>query len=123
MARTKLAKSVLDAALSEFRRQLEYKAVWRRKHLATIDRFFPSSKLCGACGAVNDALTLADRAWTCGCGMTHDRDLNAARNIRIEGLKLLVAAGHAETLNACGAQVRPAEFSRHSAVKQESHVL
>jgi len=123
MARTKLAKSVSDAALGEFRRQLEYKAVWHRKHLATIDRFFPSSRLCGECGAVNDALTLADRAWACGCGTIHDRDLNAARNIRTEGLKLLVAAGHAETLNACGAQVRPALISRRSVLKQESHVL
>jgi putative transposase len=122
MARTKLAKSVNDAALGEFRRQLEYKGVWHSKHLATIDRFFPSSRLCGECGAVNDVLTLADRAWACGCGI-HDRDLNAARNIRTEGLKRLVAAEHAETLNACGAQVRPAVTSRHSAVKQESHVL
>lgn len=123
MARTKLAKSVSDAALGEFRRQLEYKTVWHRKHLATIDRFFPSSKLHMECGAINDALTLADRVWTCGCGTIHDRDLNAARNIRTEGLKLLVAAGHAEILNACGAQVRPAEFSRRSALKQESHAL
>lgn len=123
MARTKLAKSVSDAALGEFRRQLEYKTVWHRKHLATIDRFFPSSRLCGECGAVNEALTLSDRAWTCGCGTAHDRDLNAARNIRTEGLKLLVAAGHAETLNACGAHIRPAVINRHSAVKQESHAL
>ncbi|ADI13685.1 RNA-guided endonuclease TnpB family protein [Truepera radiovictrix] len=123
MARTKLAKSVSDAALGEFRRQLEYKTVWHRKHLAVIDRFFPSSKLHMECGAINDALTLADRVWTCACGAVIDRDLNAAHNIKVEGLKQLVAAGHAETLNACGAQVRPTLISRHSAVKQESHVL
>lgn len=75
MARTKLSKSVLDAGLGEFRRQLEYKAVWHRKHLAVIDRWFPSSKLHMACGTVNDTLTLADRVWTCACSEVIDRDL------------------------------------------------
>jgi len=113
MAKTKLAKSVLDAAFGEFRRQFEYKAVWHRKHLAVIDRFFPSSKLCGECGALNTetlvsprsgVLTLSDREWMCACGAVHDRDLNAARNIKCEGLSLIptVALGHRETLNARG---------------------
>lgn len=107
MAKTKLAKSVLDAGLGEFRRQLEYKTVWHRRHLAVVDRFFPSSKLCRKCGVVNDTLTLADREWTCACGAVHDRDYNAACNIKREGLKQLVAVGHTETLNACGVHVRP----------------
>lgn len=94
-ARTKLAKSIMDVSFGEFRRQLEYKTVWRRKHLAVVNRFFPSSKMCHACGAVNYALTLADRSWNCDCGARHDRDLNAAVNLRSEGLKVL-AAGHAE---------------------------
>jgi putative transposase len=122
MARTKLAKSVLDAALGEFRRQLAYKSVWNRKHLAVIDRFFPSSKLHMTCGALNSALTLADRIWTCACGETVDRDFNAAQNIRAEGLRMMVAAGYAETLNACGVDVRP-RHPRQSAMKQESHVF
>lgn len=109
MAKTKLAKSVLDAALGEFRRQLEYKSVWHRKHLAVIDRWYPSTKLCRECGTLN-TLTLADRLWTCGCGAVHDRDLNAAQNIRAEGLRMMVAAGHAETENACGRGVRPRYF-------------
>lgn len=95
LARTKLAKSINDAAFGEFRRQLEYKALWYRKHLAVIDRFFPSSKQCSACGAINKDLTLSDRTWTCSCGKTHDRDYNAATNIKNEGLKqipLLLAA-------------------------------
>ena len=58
LARTKLAKSVTDASFGEFRRQLEYKTVWNRRHLAVIDRWYPSSKTCHVCGAVNDALTL-----------------------------------------------------------------
>jgi putative transposase len=107
LARTKLAKSVLDAGLGEFRRQLEYKTIWSRRHLAVVDRFFPSSKTCHGCGAVNGALTLADRSWTCVCGLDHDRDLNAALNIRSEGLKRIsLAAGHAERLNARRPDVR-----------------
>lgn len=104
MAKTKLAKSVLDAALGEFRRQLTYKAAWHRKHLAVVSRWFPSSRLCRPCGAVNDALTLSDRVWTCACGAVHDRDLNAAGNIKAEGLSQIptVAVGHTETLNARG---------------------
>lgn len=123
MARTKLALSVLDAALGEFRRQLEYKAVWNRKHLSVIDRFFPSSKLCRECGTVNTALTLSDRVWTCECGAVHDRDLNAACNIKAEGIRAIpVAIGHMETQNAWGATVRPTH-SGQVASNQESHVL
>jgi len=75
-----------------------------------IGRFFPSSKTCGACGLINADLTLSDRDWTCACGIHHDRDLNAARNIDREGFRLfeqLVVAGHAETQNACGDLVSP----------------
>lgn len=122
IAKTKLAKSVLDASLGEFRRQLEYKSVWHRKHLAVIDRWFPSSKLHMGCGSVNDALTLSDRTWLCGCGVVVDRDLNAAENIRAEGLRMMVAAGHAETENACGAGVRP-RYLGQSVLKQDSHAL
>jgi len=71
-----------------------------------IDRWYPSSKTCHVCGAVNDALTLVDRTWACGCGSHLDRDLNAARNIRAEGLKLL-AVGHTDRQNAQGAGVSP----------------
>jgi len=65
-----------------------------------IGRFYPSSRLCPACGAINADLTLAERAWTCLCGAVHDRDLNAARNIDTEGMRLFahnVALGHRET--------------------------
>ena len=66
-----LAKSVHDAALGELRRQLEYKCLWNRRHLVKVSRWFPSSKMCGTCGALNDALTLSDRIWLCDCGVTH----------------------------------------------------
>jgi len=110
LAKTKLAKSVLDAGWGMFRSMLTYKADRADTHLIVIGRFFPSSKTCGACGLINADLTLSDRDWTCPCGVHHDRDLNAARNIDREGLRLfeqIVAAGHAETQNACGDLVSP----------------
>jgi putative transposase len=106
LARTKLAKSILDAALGEFHRQLEYKALWFRKHYVEADRFFPSSKMCNVCGALNNHLTLSDREWVCDCGAHHKRDFLAACNLRDEGLRIL-AAGQAESLNAQGDSVRP----------------
>jgi putative transposase len=107
LTRTKLAKSFTDASMGEFRRQLEYKAEWNRKHLIVINRFFPSSKMCSACGAINERLTLKDREWDCVCGAHHGRDLNAAINIRDEGLRIL-AEGHSDKENARGRPVRPA---------------
>lgn len=109
LARTKLAKSFHDASCGEFRRQLEYKSVWNRRHLSVTGRFYPSTKTCHGCQYVNYDLTLDGRTWACpGCGAVVDRDFNAALNLREEGLKLIpVAAGHAETLNARGEDVRP----------------
>lgn len=123
LARTKLAKSIHDAALGELRRQLEYKTVWNRKRLLVVGRYYPSSKTCSACGLINQALKLSDRDWSCACGVMHDRDVNAAKNIRAEGLRFLVAAGHAETLNACGGDVRPPALEWLTPTKQESHRL
>ena len=123
LAKTKLARSVHDAALGELHRQLQYKTAWNHKHLAVVDRWFPSSKLCGRCGVLNDSLTLADREWRCQCGTVHDRDLNAACNIRAEGLRLLrVAAGQAETENA---RVRSDKtvHERHAPMIRESLAL
>lgn len=107
LARTKLAKSFYDASHGEFRRQLTYKALWNSKHVVTVDRFFPSTKLCSVCGFINDRLTLADRTWACErCETIHDRDYNAACNIKAEGLRLL-AVGYTDNSNARGANVRP----------------
>ncbi|WP_245587683.1 transposase [Calidithermus chliarophilus] len=72
---------------------------------------------------IHTALTLSDRVWTCGCGAVHDRDLNAARNIRAEGIhRIPVAVGHTETQNAWGAAVRPTHGGQ-AATNQESHAL
>lgn len=106
LGRTRLAKSVHDAGWSAFVGMLEYKATRYGRTFARVDRFFPSSQLCSACGFKDGPKPLAVREWTCGnCDTVHDRDINAAINIRTEGRK--VAAGQAETLNARGAQVRP----------------
>jgi putative transposase len=112
LAKTKLAKSVLDAAWGMLFRACEYKGRWHNRHVVFVGQFFPSTKLCSECGQVNGTLTLSDREWDCPiCGSHHRRDVNAAKNLQREGFKLLVAAGHAETQNACGADVRLAMAS------------
>ncbi|MFC6076826.1 RNA-guided endonuclease InsQ/TnpB family protein [Microbispora bryophytorum] len=100
LGRTRLAKSVHDAGWPQFVSLLEYKAARYGRHFAKIDRWFPSSKMCSACGAIQPSMPLAVRSWTCPCGAVHDRDVNAAINI--------LAAGRADRLNACGGTVRPA---------------
>jgi putative transposase len=108
-----LARAISDAAWRQFRTMLEYKADWYGRDVIAVDRWFPSSKLCSGCGALAKKMPLHVRSWTCRCGTTHDRDLNAARNI--------LAAGLAVT--ACGAGVRPQRESSRTgqpAVKQEN---
>jgi putative transposase len=108
-----LARAISDAAWRQFRTMLEYKAVWRGREVIAVDRWFPSSKLCSVCGRLAAKMPLNVRSWTCPCGVVHDRDVNAARNILAEGLSVA----------ACGAGVRPQrETSRtgQPAVKQEN---
>ncbi|WP_026923071.1 RNA-guided endonuclease InsQ/TnpB family protein [Glycomyces arizonensis] len=99
LARCRASKSVHDAALGMFLARLESKAARTGRTFAWIDRYFPSTQLCSACGALTGPKGLEGlsvREWACGCGAVHDRDANAEINIRREG-KRLVAAGHADT--------------------------
>ena len=83
----KLGKSTNDNGFGMFRTMLEYKLTSQGKTFAKIDKWYPSSKTCSVCGLVKDDLTLAERSWTCSsCGTTHNRDHNAAINIRNLGL-------------------------------------
>lgn len=107
-----LARAISDAAWSEFRSMLEYKAQWYGREVIAIDRWFPSSKLCSTCGTLQDKMPLNVRTWTCDCGTTHDRDVNAAKNILAVGL----------TASVCGAGVRPQRSTPggQSAMKQKT---
>ncbi len=87
----KLAKSIQELSLNRFKTILKYKAEWYGREVIEVSRWFPSSKLCGGCGYKNDELTLKDREWICPeCGVIHDRDLNAANNIKNEGIRIKI---------------------------------
>jgi putative transposase len=107
----RLAKAISDCGWGEFRRQLEYKAAKYGRHLIVIDRWYPSSKTCSACGHLLAELSLSTRAWCCpACRTLHDRDINAAKNILAAGL----------AVSACGGDVRhPGSPRAQSPQKQE----
>src|SRR5712692_9639097 len=93
-----LAKAISDVGWAEFVRQLEYKAEWYERTVVKIDKWYPSSKRCFDCGHILDSLPLDVRSWTCPeCGVHHDRDINAAKNILVAGQAIL----------ACGESVTP----------------
>jgi putative transposase len=119
-----LAKSIADVGWGELIRQLQYKAAWYGRAVVAIDKWYPSSKRCHGCGHLLDDLDLDVRQWTCPeCGLLHDRDTNAALNIKAAGLAVL----------ACGEAVRPGrvksvkarlrEAGRSPLRSEESHSL
>ena len=87
-AKSGLNKSIRDVGFSMLKTMIEYKADWYGVNVIKIGRFTPSSKVCSNCDAINDTLTLADREWACAnCGALHDRDVNAAINIKRIGIE------------------------------------
>jgi putative transposase len=100
LARTRLAKSVHDAGWAQLLHLIAEKAEHHGRTFHRVGRFEPTSQVCSSCGVKDGPKPLSVRTWTCAaCGVVHDRDVNAARNI--------LAAGRAERLNACGGGVRP----------------
>jgi putative transposase len=132
MSNRRLARSIADASFGEITRQLEYKSKWYGRDFVRVSTWYPSSKLCNACGHKEKDMPLSVREWVCPeCGSVHDRDVNAARNILTEGLRVLTTSGtvgHTGTsgalasVNACGESVSRAATCCHGAlfsVKQE----
>jgi putative transposase len=109
----RLAQAISDASWNELIRQLEYKAAWYGRTLVKIDKWYPSSKRCAGCGHILDALPLSVRQWTCPvCGVSHDRDVNAAKNVLAAGL----------AVNACGEAIRPGRAMPASARPDEAGI-
>jgi len=104
-----LARAISDAAWRQMRGMLEYKCEWYGRDFVVIDRWYPSSKTCSRCGQDAGPLPLHVREWDCvHCGVRHDRDVNAAVNIRAAGLAVL----------ACGAGVRPVRESSRAGARR-----
>ena len=113
----KLSKHIADASWGNFVTLLQYKCDWYGKQLIKVNRFFPSSKCCSECGWINQELKLSDREWTCNsCGVVHDRDWNASKNILKEGLKN-ISAGTVDYTG--GEEIRPTSLA--NSVKPETH--
>ncbi|MEW6763106.1 MAG: RNA-guided endonuclease TnpB family protein [Pseudomonadota bacterium] len=113
----RLARAIADMGFSELSRQLEYKAAWRGGQVVVVDRWYPSSKTCSCCGERIEVLGLAQREWDCAtCGASHDRDINAAINLRNMAVSSIVSACGGEGAGlARECKVKPAP------VKQESN--
>ncbi|NEO48490.1 MAG: IS200/IS605 family element transposase accessory protein TnpB [Moorea sp. SIO4A3] len=123
----KLAKAIFDLSWGTFVNFLSYKCEKEGKVLVEIDRWFPSSKTCSNCHYLIKELPLDVRSWICpSCGTHHDRDGNAAKNIRAEGIRMLSSSGTGE-VNASGEEVRPKRGRpsklRHSSVKLEAYTV
>lgn len=108
-----LSLAISDSGWSEFRRQVEYKAMWRGGVVVAANQWFPSSKTCNACGLKRDKLPLSVRRWTCECGAVHDRDENASLNL--ENYARAVVADRSDPQGST-----PVEIAVGRSVKQEA---
>ena len=118
LSRSNLAKSINDCSWGELTRQLHYKGDWDDTYIHEINRFYPSSKTCHSCGYIMDKMPLDIRKWTCpNCKIEHDRDVNAAINILLEG-KREISVG--TTDNTRGEDIRPQSRKRRKANLNET---
>ena len=118
LSRSNLAKNINDCSWGELTRQLHYKGDWDDTHIHEINRFYPSSKTCHSCGHIMDKMPLDIRKWICpNCKIEHDRDVNAAINILLEG-KREISVG--TTDNTRGEDVRPQPRKRRKANLNET---
>ncbi len=117
-----LAQAVGDASFGMFLTMLEYKCSWYGVNLIKIDRFSPSSKTCSQCGYIYKGLKLSERSWTCPeCGTHHDRDFNAACNIKEFGLKALpTERGKVKPVDCSTVDDRPRVLKSRGRKKQEN---
>lgn len=109
----KLARHISDAGWGTFINLIKYKADWNNKQVIKINRFYPSSKTCNECGWINQDLNLSIREWTCKNGHILDRDINAAKNILKEGLKI-ISAGTVDNTDGDGARGNNTQLSMKS---------
>lgn len=109
----KLAKRISDASWGTLVELLKYKADWNDRRIVKINRFYPSSKICCECGWENQNLNLSIREWTCGNGHILDRDINAAKNILKEGLRV-ISSGTGDYTDGDGVRGNPAQPSGKS---------
>lgn len=121
MKNHKLSKSIADCSFSMIRSMLDYKCKWYGRQLIVINRWSPTSKTCNSCSYIMKDWNLGIREWICpNCHTKHDRDINAAKNILDEGMKILDRAGTAR-IEACGVDSSAVEIQSRSTMKQESH--
>lgn len=114
-------QAILDASFGELVRQLEYKADWYGRTLVKVDKDFASTLICSSCGHKLDEMRLDVRHWTCPkCHAEHDRDINAAINIEIEGLKSLTPGGPGEVRDAGGEGIYPVSVSPRRKVQSNA---
>jgi putative transposase len=115
----RIARAIADMGWAELRRQLEYKSDWRSGQVVVADRWYPSSKTCSRCGYRLEALDLGMRQWACpGCGVLHDRDVNAAINLKNMAVSSTVSACGGEGAGpACKREVKPAPMKQESSSK------
>jgi putative transposase len=108
MKNRKLARAIGEQGWRQFREMLKYKCEWGGRKLEIVSRWLPSSKTCSCCGE-KTTLTLKDRSWTCACGATHDRDVNAAQNILAAGQAVIARGGSVRPARTYVLKARPAK--------------